>query len=258
VTDLNLPDVQNEMPDHNIRLDSVGVRGLQVPVLLDIGTVVASLDLAVNLPAAQRGVHMSRFHRTLDTMPAGLRLAEFPAVLAAMLLDRHPYADRAEVLVTVNTVVAGTVTPTTIRAVRGADVPRYQTMRDSCLLTVRGATVCPCALAMSGGRQSHVQRAEIAAEIFDPVLPLSELREMLCCGFSAPAASVLDRPSEKSHVARMFAHPRFVEDVAREAVAALRAGGAGSGARVTVVSFESIHPYDCFAAWEGSLARDAG
>ena len=72
-------------------------------------------------------------------------------------------------------------------------------------------------------------------------------------GDSAPVAMVLDRPGEKALVDRMFANPRFVEDVAREAVHALSTAKAGRAARVKATAFESIHPYDCAATWEGLL-----
>jgi GTP cyclohydrolase FolE2 len=71
--------------------------------------------------------------------------------------------------------------------------------------------------------------------------------------FSAPVAMRLDRPGEKALVDRMFANPRFVEDVTREAVQALVTAKAGRAARVRAVAFESIHPYDCAATWEGEL-----
>jgi GTP cyclohydrolase FolE2 len=106
---------------------------------------------------------------------------------------------------------------------------------------------------MSGDRYAHVQRAELVVELFDPVLDVGALHAVVSTAFSAPVAMVLDRPAEKALVDRMFAHPRFVEDVCREAVSALAAAGAGRHAQVRATAFESIHPYDCFAAWEGPL-----
>lgn len=248
-----LPDVQADVPEHAIALGKVGVCGMKLPLVLDTGSLIATLDASVDLPAIQRGAHMSRFRRAIDRVPTGLTPYAFAQALAKVLLELHPYAKTAQVRVAVETPVADLVLAATARATAGALPERLGAFGNSMTLRTLGSTVCPCSFAMSGDRYAHVQRAEIQLELFDPRLSVAELHAVLSPAFSAPVAMLLDRPGEKALVDRMFAHPRFVEDVARKAAVALRAASAGSAARLVATAFESIHPYDCFAAWEGAL-----
>jgi GTP cyclohydrolase I len=247
-----LPDVQAEAPHHAIALGSVGVRGMRLPLALDTGTVIATIDAGVDVPATQRGAHMSRFRRAIDAVPAGLGLHAFATALVRELAARHDYARRIEVAVGASQAVGDLVLDATARAGTGERAV-LEAGGDSITLRAMGSTVCPCSFAMSGDRYAHVQRAEIVLELWGPALGLAELHGLVASAFSAPVAMVLDRPAEKALVDRMFAHPRFVEDVAREAVAALRGARAGTHARLEARAFESIHPYDCYAAWEGRL-----
>lgn len=248
-----LPDVQNTAPRHAFALGAVGVTGMKLPLVLDAGPAIATLRLSVDLPGTQRGAHMSRFRKAIDTVPEGLAPHAFAAALARILLERHPYATRADVRLDVEAAVGDLVLPVRAHAREGAAPAPFPGSGTSLSFRLWGSTVCPCAYAMSGDRYAHVQRAELAVELFDPALPLAELHALCATAFSAPVAMLLDRPAEKALVDRMFAHPRFVEDVAREAVAALASARAGTAARLSATAFESIHPYDCFGAWEGPL-----
>ncbi len=248
-----LPDVQSETPELAIALGAVGVRGMRLPIVLAQGPVVVSLDASVDVPATQRGAHMSRFRRAIDAIDEGLEPFAFATALGRELLLRHPYATRAEVVLRAPALVGDLVLDQTARALAGAE-PAAQLPRASSLaLEAFGATACPCSFAMSGERYAHAQRAALEVELFQPRVDAAGLHALCASAFSAPVAMVLDRPAEKALVDRMFAHPRFVEDVAREAVSALQAARAGSHARLRATAFESIHPYDCFAAWEGAL-----
>jgi GTP cyclohydrolase FolE2 len=248
-----LPDVQAEAPAHALALGRVGVAGMKLPLALAGGQAIATLDLAVDLPAVQRGVHMSRFRRAIDDVADGLDPSAFAQALGEELLRRHSYAKHADVTLTTETSIADLVLPSTARVHVGAPAEPELSGASSITLRTTGATVCPCSFAMSDHRYAHVQRAEIRLEVLEPRLGIPELHAICARAFSAPAAMVLDRPGEKALVDRMFAHPRFVEDVAREAVVGLKAAGAGRAAKLVATAFESIHPYDCFAEWAGLL-----
>jgi GTP cyclohydrolase-4 len=196
---------------------------------------------------------MSRFRRAIDAMPEGLDPHRFAVALGEELLRRHTYATSADVVVQTEALVGDIVLPLTARAHLGEVVTPSAAAPSSVSMTVLGSTVCPCSFAMSGDRYAHVQRAELRVDLTEPKVTAAELHFLCSQAFSAPVAMVLDRPAEKALVDRMFAHPRFVEDVAREAVNNLSLRRAGTHARVVATAFESIHPYDCYAQWEGSL-----
>lgn len=250
-----LPDVQAEAPEHALALGEVGVKDMRLPLVFDFGPAVAQLTLSVDLPAAQRGAHMSRFRRAIDAVAQGLTPSAFAHALASKLLTLHGYARTAQVTLSVQVPVGDLVVPVQAHGFAGlrpAGLPAA-TATEALEIQALGSTVCPCSFAMSGDRYAHVQRAELRVRVATPRLGVVELHRLVSTAFSAPVAMMLDRPGEKALVDRMFAHPRFVEDVAREAVVALRAAKAGAWATLTAVAFESIHPYDCYAGWSGSL-----
>ncbi len=249
-----LPDVQSEAPARAIALSGVGVAGMRLPLVLEGGPAIVTLDASVDLPADQRGAHMSRFRRAIDALEPGLPPADFAQALARQLLEWHRYARSSHVRVSVP-VALGDLVVDTVSVGRAGVAPASADRWDgpSLTLTAHGSTVCPCSFAMSGDRYAHVQRAALEVEVFEPRIGVAALHALVEPAFSAPVAMMLDRPGEKALVDRMFATPRFVEDVAREAVHALVTARAGRAARVKATAFESIHPYDCAATWEGEL-----
>lgn len=251
---LPLPDIQAEAPAHALALGEVGVHAMRLPLVFDSGPAVATLTLSVDLPAGQRGAHMSRFRRAVDAVAEGLTPSAFAQALATRLLSLHDYARTAKVDLQVDVPISDLVVPVRAHGVAGqASEPEPMPAQETLELTALGSTVCPCSFAMSGDRYAHVQRAQIRVSVAAPRVGVAQLHRLISSAFSAPVAMLLDRPGEKALVDRMFAHPRFVEDVAREAIVALRSAGAGKHASLTATAFESIHPYDCFAAWSGTL-----
>lgn len=251
-----LPDVQAEAPQHTIALGEVGVRGMRLPLVFDSGPAIATLTMSVDLPANQRGSHMSRFRRAVDSVPEGLAPSAFAQALAARLMVLHDYAHVARVELATDVAISDLVVPVRAHGFAGAPAlpaTRPENVAESLELVALGSTVCPCSFAMSNDRYAHVQRAEITVTVDNPRVNVTELHRLVTSAFSAPVAMLLDRPGEKALVDRMFAHPRFVEDVAREAAVALRAAKAGTYASLSAIAFESIHPYDCYAVWSGEL-----
>ncbi|MCD6108274.1 MAG: GTP cyclohydrolase I FolE2, partial [Thermoplasmata archaeon] len=65
-SDLNLPDIQSSIPNANFKLTRVGVTNVKKLVHVkrpnreEIITLVVTMDLFVDLPATQKGSHMSR------------------------------------------------------------------------------------------------------------------------------------------------------------------------------------------------------
>lgn len=251
-----LPDVQAEAPEHALALGEVGVKDMRLPLVFDFGPAVARLTLSVDLPAVQRGAHMSRFRRAIDAIEPGLTPSAFAQALASRLMTLHGYARHAKVAMAVQVPIGDLVIPVQANGFAGRRPVEMvsDAAAEEVEIVALGSTVCPCSFAMSGDRYAHVQRAELKVRVTSPRLGIVELHRLVSTAFSAPVAMMLDRPGEKALVDRMFAHPRFVEDVAREAAVALRAARAGAHASLTAVAFESIHPYDCYASWSGSLA----
>jgi GTP cyclohydrolase I len=119
---------------------------------------------------------------------------------------------------------------------------------------VQGALACPCAMAMTGS-VTHNQRGALRIDLQTNGYNITpeELVAIAEAAFSTPVRLLLKRPQEKEIVEAMHRNPKFVEDVVRDCVVALKARFPNVWVRVRCDSFESIHPYDVFAEWEGIL-----
>jgi len=248
-----LPDVQAERPERAIALSAVGVTGMRLPIALREGAVLATLELSVDLPAEQRGAHMSRFGKAARGIAAGLSPLAFAEALALEVRARQPGSSVARVSMRWAQPVGDAVHDLGAQAADGAAAQEQVPAGARLSMTLIGSTACPCSFAMSGDRYAHVQRASLEVELWQPTMGPGALRELLEESFSAPVAMTLDRPGEKALVDRIFAKPRFVEDVAREAAHLLKATRAARHALLRVTAYESIHPFDCFAEWRGTI-----
>ena len=106
---INLPDVQSGPSPSNFKLTRVGVTG--VKKLVNIKRpgretsipLIVKMDLFVDLPASQKGSHMSRnLELVSEIIDANLEkpvsdLESFCAKTAKLLLEKHDYATFSEV-----------------------------------------------------------------------------------------------------------------------------------------------------------------
>src|SRR5687767_11086317 len=104
---MSLPDVQSHRAPRPYRLTRVGVTGVVKPLRVARGGranhLVGSFDVFVDLPAEQRGTHMSRnieaVNRVIDehVRKETASLEDLASAIAHGLLVRHEYAEEAEV-----------------------------------------------------------------------------------------------------------------------------------------------------------------
>jgi GTP cyclohydrolase I len=250
-----LPDVQSERPVHEIALTRVGVSRFRYPVLLrrngETLQVFVTIEASINLPPDQRGAHMSRFaEEIIRAFGFPLEASSFEELaerLAHELLQAHNYAQYCTVTLEAESHVEGH--PFKLFA-------SYDTATQQRVLgvEVQGALACPCAMAMTGG-VTHNQRGALRIDLQTNGYNITpeELVAIAEAAFSTPVRLLLKRPQEKEIVEAMHRNPKFVEDVVRDCVVALKARFPNVWARVRCDSFESIHPYDVFAEWEGIL-----
>ena len=113
-------------------------------------------------------------------------------------------------------------------------------------------SLCPCSKEISD-HGAHNQRAFIRARIRcrpGKFLWIEELVALLERQGSCPIYPLLKREDEKFVTEAAYAHPKFVEDIVRDAVLALRAEDRVTWFSVECESHESIHNHSAFAAHE--------
>ena len=163
-----MEDVQSGPAPVALPIDSVGIRGLEVPLVVKdracgVQHTVAVVDIGVELPAAFRGTHMSRFVQALESRTEEFDLAALKRLLEdvktrlqarrARISFRFPYFVRKAAPATGS---LGTISYLCrLTGDLGEGTP--------CLLlevAVPVMTVCPCSKAISR-EGAHSQRATV-------------------------------------------------------------------------------------------------
>ena len=289
-------DIQQEHPPAPLRLDRVGVTGLhRVIRLTDGGNLFyATLDLSVELPAVQKGAHMSRFSDTVEEVLEEIGGLESPVIeslaerIARHLVVGHR-ARRVDVEIRAHF-------PLNRRApLSGKPSQELYTLigiaaatPDRCLRLVgveaEGMMACPCAQDMvrAHARERLLENG-IEGSLADRVLELvpvathnqrgrgrllvgaerpvraEDLVEIVEASMSSENYDLLKRPDELFVVEKAHRHPRFVEDAVREMLASVVAMYADlpddAYVHARQVNMETIHKHDVFAERGGTAGE---
>lgn len=253
-----MEDVQKHPAPVQLPIDRVGVKELKLPLVVrdrQSGTqhTVARVDLSVDLPAAFKGTHMSRFVEALEDWSEELSRSSLEKLLSDMaqrLEARRAYArfdfpyflrqaspvSRAKGLMGYPCTVIGAWQDGALDFTLGVDVPVM--------------TVCPCSKAISD-EGAHSQRASVRILAkFKGFLWLEDLIEIAEGAGSSRVYTLLKREDEKYVTETAFANPAFVEDVVRAAAKGLAEHPRITWFKVEVEAFESIHGHSAQAAIE--------
>ncbi|HVL87597.1 MAG TPA: GTP cyclohydrolase MptA [Candidatus Thermoplasmatota archaeon] len=279
-----LPDVQSLRARYEFPLTRVGVSGIKKivhvrrPGHAQPYTLIPEIAAAVDLPARQRGSHMSRnveaINETIELVarePVG-SLEEFAQVVTESLLKRHEYATMAEIAAEADYFLerrlpSGVKSMENYRLVARAVARRDGGLRRSIGVEVLGVNACPCAMEATreilgegspavGPFITHNQRNKtfLLVDCDDGHGAGVEANDLIgICedALSAPTFEYLKRGDEARLVIRAHENPRFVEDVVREMLAAVvrRYGDLPDDTVVTARSEaeESIHKHNAFA-----------
>ena len=263
-----------ELPDHarardhrQVAIDQVGIRSLRVPVLVgeDAGSLrptVADVSMSVSLPADVRGTHMSRLVEIVQSRRDFVTPVSVLAILAEMcdrlaatdarielgfpwFVDKQAPVSRATSSMEYRCSMVAQQRGCARHLVRGVEVPV--------------TSLCPCSKAVSD-RGAHNQRSMVQVEVegaegssFDRMIEVVE-----GCA-SAPLYTLLKRQDEKLVTELAYDNPRFVEDLVRDVLLALRGLPGVEAIRVAVDNSESIHNHSAFAelSWRAGEQPEA-
>jgi GTP cyclohydrolase I len=260
-------DIQAGEDRRGISLPEVGISGLRHYVLTGDATNqrygVATLDLAVALPADRRGTHMSRLVEIALEHEDDLTLAKLPVVAKRLLA--HLDADAGSLQVAFP-LVAEQPSPVTCRRATNVHdaVMAVRQDGDEAILDVQvevvATSLCPCSKAISD-YGAHNQRSRVCVgvtvSVGDGLARLPSLDSLVrwaeeAC--SCPVFPLLKRPDERYVTEKAYENPVFVEDIARTLAIRLQSLEGPGEYRVRVVNEESIHRHDAFARVSGRLA----
>jgi GTP cyclohydrolase IV len=292
-------DVQEESPLARIRLDQTGVTGLHRIIRLadGRGLFYATLDLFVELPADQKGAHMSRFSDTVEEVLEDL--GEFQAPMIETLAERIARAltlghraERADVEIRAQfplerrAPISGKPSQELYTLIGLAAATPRRTVH---LLGVEaeGMMACPCAQEMVRTQaEARLREHGLGPELTEQVLSLvpvathnqrgrgrllvgadralraEDLVEIVETSMSSENYDLLKRPDELFVVEKAHRHPRFVEDTVREMLRTLVTTYPelpdDAYAHARQVNMETIHKHDVFAQRGGRLGEIRG
>lgn len=259
---LPMKDVQNTRAEVAIPIDSVGVRNMQLPISVSRREggpqhTVATVELGVELPAAFKGTHMSRFVEALENWNEDLSYTSTKLLLEdilhrlearkAHIIFAFPFFLRRASPVSGASGMQGYACRLTGELSGGqhGGKPRF-------LLEISAPvmTVCPCSKAISD-EGAHSQRADVRVALrlrsFNWLEEFIDIAEQAA---SSPTYPLLKREDEKYVTEHAFANPRFVEDVVRNVADRLEQHPQVVWFRVEVESYESIHAHNAYARIE--------
>lgn len=283
------PEVQEEKPEVALKINRVGIKGLrrkitiytpQGPLQFDV-----EIEAYVDLPNSKRGIHMSRNIEAFVEAIERAQRKRYPLLEDVLwfacrgLLEKHPYAARAEVRAKTTYYYeedfAGTSAPQAAEVAISATLDRRGRGKRSVSVSVFGMTVCPSAQAMYHKLErtelphtpSHSQRVKLTVRVTtkERFVRLEQLIDAARKSFSAPAVNLLKKRQEHLLIRRAFKRPRFIEDLVRHALSnvyqVLRSENYPKSTTLYVEaeSYESVHPhnaYACRTATLGELARE--
>ena len=283
-------DLQYGRGDVSYRLTRVGVRGVRKPVLVQRegidGTLNnalnCSIDIFVDLPADQKGSHMSRNVEVLnEVVEESVRkpitaIEDMAADICRRLLVHHEYATTADVSISSeyfrsSKTPLGRDTFEMFTIMAGGHIVRDGPLTKSVGVRVTGMTACPCAqqtvtemLEYSGDMpvMSHNQRNVCTITMTMPedvVIEADDLIDIAQDSFSSPTFELLKRPDEGQVVINAHRNTKFVEDVVRGVLERIveRYADLPDGVLVDVISNseESIHKHDAFAERVATLGE---
>ena len=258
-------DIQKSEPNVRLHITRVGVTNLKKIIRTAGGDLTAEFSIFVDVPAKVKGSHMSRNLETINellaTMPTDSDVEMLCSRIAARLLERHEYAERAEV--SLKTRYRGKNGEYNLigwaAQARGNEKGRG---RKAVGVEAAGMVVCPCGQELvreKFGLQSkdapiasHNQRGIgtlIVESDEDERVDANALVEIVKRSMSAPISEILKRPDEERVIIEAHKKPMFVEDCVREMLMGASELKLGDNAVITArqENLESIHEHNAFA-----------
>jgi GTP cyclohydrolase I/GTP cyclohydrolase-4 len=297
-THLRAADLQASRPAISIGLSRAGVRGVQKAIRVGDGAasrlVAAEISCLVDLDAAQKGVHMSRFPEVfaeaIDAVVIGetLLVEALAEGIAARIVERQR-ALRAEVEIVARMPLERTTPVTGLRtqemvSLIGVAAASAAGVRRVVGVEAAGINACPCAQGLVAARASerlaeagfdepdverilelvpiatHNQRGRGTLYVgTDADVDARDLVSIVEASMSAPIYELLKRPDELFVVEHAHLQPRFVEDSVREALATALARypelAGGDFLYSRQVNLETIHSHDVVAERWGTAGE---
>lgn len=262
-----MKDVQSLADERGIAIQKVGVSEVHLPFLIktksgSFQSVLANIKLTVDLPQEFKGTHMSRFIETLsDWSQKPVSYREIDAILNDLIgrLD----AKRSGIDIAFKYFIEKTAPVSGMKSLLDYDchfagnLERGHSLDLVLGLAVPFTSLCPCSKEISC-YGAHNQRGLMRVKVkHQPgrFIWIEDLAALMEAQASAPVYSLLKREDEKFLTELAYETPKFVEDVLRDLVLALRALDGVVWFEAECENYESIHNHSAYAAHVETVSK---
>ena len=261
-------DVQNQQDTRQIKIQQTGVTGVYLPFFISEGgevqQVLAKIKFTVSLNEKIRGTHMSRLMEILtennsapldvSNLKKILREAtdkletDFAAIKIAFkfFLKKFAPVSGKESLLDVDCEICGEL---------------YDKLNLSLTLEVPFTSLCPCSKEISdfgAHNQRSICRVKLNFADTEKIsdFGIEKIVKLIEAQGSSEIFPLLKREDEKFVTEAAYQNAKFVEDILRDVVIALRTLKNLSAFEVECENFESIHSHNAFASHQEFLLQE--
>lgn len=263
-----MKDVQNLSDERGIAIQNVGIKDVHLPFQIktkggSFQTVLARICLTVALPEEFKGTHMSRFIEILsDWSQKPISGREMQYILADTLARLHAKSASMTMafkyFMEKKAPVSGLTSLLDYDCLFSATLKQGQALDFTLGLDVPFTSLCPCSKEISC-YGAHNQRGLMRVRVkYDKshLLWLEDLAELMEAQGSCSVYPLLKREDEKYVTEQAYENPKFVEDVLRDLVLAMRKQPFVKWFSVECENYESIHNHSAYAFHEENVQKE--
>ena len=262
-----MQDVQSRTDKRGIAIQHVGVKNVHLPFLIKtkeggFQSVLARIRFTVELPEEYKGTHMSRFLEIL--MPWSqkpLAEPELEAMLREALKRLDAQAAEVEIafkyFIEKRAPVSGRESLLDYDCCFTGRMRRGEPLCFTLGVEVPFTSLCPCSREISdygAHNQRSLCRVHVRFHAGEECIYIEDLAALVEQKGSAPIYPLLKRADEKYVTEEAYDHPKFVEDILRDVVLALRNLPGIAHFSVACENFESIHNHNAYASHEETVS----
>lgn len=256
-----MTDVQNQPDKRGIKITRTGITELHLPFFISDGNktqqVLVKVRFTVALADNLRGTHMSRFTQILmNWTKRPIKISDVEKILLDALekisTDFAAITLAFKFFVEKISPVSKKSSLSDVDCEFSGELQRGSRMNFTLGLTVPFISLCPCSKEISdfgAHNQRSICRVKLTFKDVNDV-SIEKFVRLIEAQGSSEIFPLLKREDEKFITESAYQNPKFVEDILRDVVIALRGMGNLSAFYVECENFESIHNHNAFAAHE--------
>ena len=258
-----MKDVQNSSDERGIAIQRVGINDAHLPFLIktqDGGfqQVLARIKFTVSLPMEYKGTHMSRFLEILNKWSQKpVAEEEMEAILAEALEKLEARSAELKIdfkyFIDKKAPVSGRKSVLDLNCFFLGEKQRGEAMRFTLGVEVPFTSLCPCSKEISrygAHNQRGLMRVAVRFSEGEECIYIEDLARRMEQQASCPIFPLLKREDEKYVTETAYENPKFVEDILRDGVLALRKLQGLYWFSLECENFESIHNHSAYAQHE--------